>query len=251
MTSLAFDIPAASSRPHQDRRRRAAACPGCLETPVLDVLKLDTLSSTQSDRRSAAGRGLTRSSAPLAMSVFGSQTGVDANAAGRTATTARMGGSTPRSWSCLHLTGQPPSGVRPGPRNAACEVPAAAVTARRSASVVAGSSPGRRRVVAGDGRGAAALAVAPRARINHRDIRPGHRPTFDAQLTGNRERRSADGRTWPQRLRRGPRAPGWTPARCRGPRVAGVGARSSRHHRPRASRAGLARSPVGGPTVTG
>ncbi len=42
-------------------------------------------------------------------------------------------------------------------------------------------------------------AVAPHARINHRDIRPGHRPTFDAQRTGNRERRSADSRTWPQR----------------------------------------------------
>jgi hypothetical protein len=37
-------------------------------------------------------------------------------------------------------TGRPPSGVRPGPRNAACEVPAAAATARRSASVAAGSS---------------------------------------------------------------------------------------------------------------
>jgi len=57
----------------------------------------------------------------------------------------------------------------------------------------------RRRVVVGDGRGAAAPAVAPHARINHRDIRPGHRPTFDAQRTGNRERRSADSRTWPQR----------------------------------------------------
>lgn len=37
-------------------------------------------------------------------------------------------------------------------------------------------------------------AVAPHARIDHSDIRPGDRLTFDAQRTGNRERRCADSR---------------------------------------------------------
>lgn len=47
----------------------------------------------------------------------------------------------------------------------------------------------RRRVVVGDGRGLPPPAAAPHARINHRDIRPGHRPTFNARRTGSRERR--------------------------------------------------------------
>ncbi|HLK01574.1 MAG TPA: hypothetical protein VKU39_16950 [Streptosporangiaceae bacterium] len=99
---------------------------------------------------------------------------------------------TPRSWSCLDRTGQPPSGVRTGPGNAAREVPAAAVTARRSASVAAGSS------------SVAAVGLPPwPSRRTHASatVTSGQDigPPFDAQLTGNRERRSADGWTWPQR----------------------------------------------------
>jgi hypothetical protein len=63
MTSRAFDIPAGSGPAVLYVVRHAGlmpgfialACPGCLETPVLDVLRLDTTSTaTSTDTTSTA-----------------------------------------------------------------------------------------------------------------------------------------------------------------------------------------------------
>jgi hypothetical protein len=86
-------------------------------------------------------------------------------------------------------TGQPPSGVRPGPRNAACEVPAAAATARRSASVAAGSS------------SVTAVGLPPRpSRRTHASTTVTSGQDIGPPLTLN-EPATANGdrRTWPQR----------------------------------------------------